>query len=105
MAEKKSAAKAAPKAAAAPAKSPTTAGSAAVAASSAPAPVAATAAKAAPAKTATAAPKGKTLDVSERQRLVAEAAYYRAEKRGFAPGNDLQDWVEAEHEIASKYPR
>ncbi|MCK6488177.1 MAG: DUF2934 domain-containing protein [Planctomycetes bacterium] len=37
--------------------------------------------------------------------MVAEAAYYRAEKRGFAPGNDLQDWVEAESEIASKYPR
>lgn len=103
MAEKKSAAKAAPKAAAAPAKSPTTAGSAAVAASSAPAPVAATAAKAAPAKTAPA--KAKILDPGERQRLVAEAAYYRAEKRGFAPGNDLQDWVEAESEIASKYPR
>lgn len=103
MAEKKSAAKAAPKAAAAPAKSPTTAGSAAVAASSAPAPVASTAAKAAPAKAAPT--KAKILDPGERQRLVAEAAYYRAEKRGFAPGNDLQDWVEAEHEIASKYPR
>lgn len=31
--------------------------------------------------------------------MVAEAAYYRAEKRGFAPGNELEDWLEAEKEI------
>lgn len=33
------------------------------------------------------------------QRLVAEAAYYRAQKRGFEPGYELQDWVEAEAEV------
>ena len=31
--------------------------------------------------------------------MVAEAAYYRAEKRGFAPGLDLEDWLAAEKEI------
>jgi hypothetical protein len=31
--------------------------------------------------------------------MVAEAAYYRAEKRGFAPGGELQDWVEAEAQM------
>jgi hypothetical protein len=31
--------------------------------------------------------------------LVAVAAYYRAEKRGFAPGRELEDWLEAEAEI------
>lgn len=31
--------------------------------------------------------------------LVAEAAYYRAEKRGFAPGRELDDWLAAEDEI------
>ena len=31
--------------------------------------------------------------------LVARAAYFRAEKRGFAPGRELQDWVEAEAEV------
>lgn len=31
--------------------------------------------------------------------MVAEAAYYRAEKRGFAPGMDLVDWLQAEKEI------
>jgi hypothetical protein len=35
----------------------------------------------------------------ERRRLVAEAAYYHAERRGFAPGGELQDWLDAETEI------
>ncbi len=39
------------------------------------------------------------LNVEERERLVAQAAYFRAEKRGFAPGCELQDWVEAEAEV------
>lgn len=30
--------------------------------------------------------------------MIAEAAYYKAEKRGFAPGCDLQDWLDAEKE-------
>lgn len=36
------------------------------------------------------------------QAMIAEAAYFRAEKRGFAPGNDFIDWVEAEREILTK---
>lgn len=32
-------------------------------------------------------------------RLIAEAAYYRAQARGFAPGHELDDWVAAETEI------
>lgn len=35
----------------------------------------------------------------ERQRWIATAAYHRAEKRGFAPGYEVQDWFEAEQEI------
>ena len=35
----------------------------------------------------------------ERWKMIAIAAYHRAEKRNFAPGNDFQDWVEAEKEI------
>jgi hypothetical protein len=31
--------------------------------------------------------------------LIAEAAYYRAEKRGFGPGMELDDWLAAEKEI------
>lgn len=36
---------------------------------------------------------------AELQRQIAEAAYYRAEKRGFAAGFEHQDWIEAEREI------
>lgn len=42
---------------------------------------------------------GPTLNPQERERLIAQAAYFRAEKRGFAPGYELQDWVEAEAEV------
>jgi len=33
--------------------------------------------------------------------LVALAAYYRAERRGFAPGGEVEDWIEAEREVAA----
>ena len=39
------------------------------------------------------------INAQERQMLIARAAYFRAEKRGFAPGGELQDWVEAEAEV------
>jgi len=35
-------------------------------------------------------------------RMIAEAAYYKAEKRGFKPGYELSDWLEAEREIISR---
>lgn len=35
----------------------------------------------------------------ERQRMIAEAAYYRALARGFEPGNEVDDWIQAEAEI------
>lgn len=31
--------------------------------------------------------------------MIAEAAYYKAEKRAFKPGNELCDWLEAKREI------
>jgi sterol desaturase/sphingolipid hydroxylase (fatty acid hydroxylase superfamily) len=31
--------------------------------------------------------------------MIAEAAYYKAEKRGFYPGNDIRDWLEAKRDI------
>ena len=30
---------------------------------------------------------------------IAELAYYKAENRGFVPGHELDDWLEAESEI------
>lgn len=35
----------------------------------------------------------------EMRRQIAEAAYFRAKQRGFAPGHELEDWVEAESEV------
>ena len=37
--------------------------------------------------------------VNERRRRIAEAAYRRAQLRGFCPGYEVQDWLEAEQEI------
>lgn len=39
------------------------------------------------------------IDAGARRAMTAEAAYYRAERRGFAPGRELDDWVAAEAEI------
>jgi hypothetical protein len=36
---------------------------------------------------------------AERERMIAEAAYYRAEQRGFQGGDPVQDWIEAETEV------
>jgi Protein of unknown function (DUF2934) len=36
----------------------------------------------------------------ERSRMIAEAAYYAAERRGFEPGYELEDWLAAEAEVA-----
>jgi hypothetical protein len=35
----------------------------------------------------------------QRRTMIEQAAYYRAEKRGFAPGGELEDWLWAEAEI------
>lgn len=34
-----------------------------------------------------------------RQQMIAEAAYLRAEQRGFGPGDPLDDWLAAEREV------
>jgi Protein of unknown function (DUF2934) len=39
------------------------------------------------------------IDAEKRHALIAEAAYLRAERRGFAPGHEVEDWVAAEAEI------
>jgi hypothetical protein len=35
----------------------------------------------------------------ERETMVRLAAYFRAEQRGFVPGNEWEDWLAAEAEI------
>jgi len=36
---------------------------------------------------------------------IAEAAYYRAKARDFAPGGEVQDWIEAEAEVRNRLGR
>ena len=38
-------------------------------------------------------------EMLEAMPMIAEAAYFRAEKRGFEPGNEMLDWLEAEREV------
>ncbi len=42
---------------------------------------------------------GKTVSPEERDCMIREAAYLRAERRGFAGGSALEDWLAAEAEI------
>lgn len=39
------------------------------------------------------------IEPGQRRAMIAEAAYYRAERRGFEPGRELEDWYLAEVEI------
>jgi len=38
---------------------------------------------------------------TERHRMIEESAYHHAEKRGFQPGHEMQDWLAAEKDIDS----
>jgi len=42
------------------------------------------------------------VDPEQRAALIAEAAFFRAEKRGFAPGDEVADWLAAEAEVDTK---
>lgn len=37
--------------------------------------------------------------LKEREQMIATTAYLRAEKRGFAPGHEQEDWLQAEAEV------
>lgn len=41
----------------------------------------------------------KRVSEEERRAMIARAAYFRAERRNFAPGQELEDWAAAEAEI------
>ena len=45
------------------------------------------------------AKKSSVVPAEQRRNYIEMAAYYIAERRGFAPGNPLEDWVQAEAEI------
>jgi len=51
------------------------------------------------AETEEAEARGPLPSASEREQLIAVAAYNRAQGRNFEPGRELEDWLEAEAEI------
>jgi hypothetical protein len=42
------------------------------------------------------------IDPDEFREMVTERAYCKAEKRGFEPGYEMDDWLEAEQEIRNQ---
>ena len=52
---------------------------------------------------APAAPSGEAetaqTDAKQRHHRISEAAYYRSQQRGFEPGREHDDWLEAEREV------
>ena len=39
------------------------------------------------------------VEPEHRAGLIAQAAFFRAEKRGFSPGHEMEDWLAAESEV------
>jgi hypothetical protein len=40
-----------------------------------------------------------TVSAGTRRAMIEQAAYLRAERRGFAPGSEVEDWLAAEAEV------
>ncbi len=40
-----------------------------------------------------------SLSAEDRRQRIATAAYFRAQRRGFAAGHEAEDWIEAEREV------
>ena len=57
-----------------------------------------------PAKAAPAAPGNfqPKLSPEEVYRLIQESAYFKAKARGFEPGHEVQDWIDAEREVRQR---
>ncbi len=39
------------------------------------------------------------IDATEREVMIRKTAYLRAQRRGFSPGQELEDWLAAEAEV------
>ena len=44
------------------------------------------------------------METEQRRAMIAEAAYFRSERRGFEPGHELEDWVAAESDVEHLSP-
>ncbi len=47
-------------------------------------------------------PVNGVMDPEKFKAMVTERAFFKAEKRGFEPGHELEDWLEAEKEISNQ---
>ena len=45
------------------------------------------------------AASAKTVSYQQRYQMIAEAAYHISEKQGFIPGNEMDNWLQAEQQI------
>ncbi|MDP9011417.1 MAG: DUF2934 domain-containing protein [Pseudomonadota bacterium] len=45
---------------------------------------------------------GTVFTPSDRQLMIEREAYLRAERRGFEPGHELEDWLAAEHSLGAR---
>jgi hypothetical protein len=43
------------------------------------------------------------MEKDELNALIAERAYFIAQRRGFEPGHDVEDWLQAEAEILDDF--
>lgn len=43
------------------------------------------------------------IDPNKLREMIATRAYFKAEKRGFAKGHEVEDWLEAEREVNKQY--
>ncbi len=48
---------------------------------------------------------GAYIEPENRLAMIAQAAYYRAERRGFDPGHEVFDWLEAEAAVDAAISR
>ena len=58
--------------------------------------------RAAPRKPVPPVAQQRTMSNEEIYQLIAEAAYFKAKARGFEPGGEVQDWIEAEAEVRQR---
>jgi hypothetical protein len=47
-------------------------------------------------------PFARAPDAESRREAIAKAAYFLAERRGFTPGHELEDWMRAEQEVDAR---
>jgi Protein of unknown function (DUF2934) len=58
--------------------------------------------RSAPLSTGASPASGEPTDPAQRHAMIAEAAFFTAQARGFTPSRELDDWLAAEREIEQR---